>query len=258
MRNPVRPYFSKQSKALDLGQSPSVLYAFDFDGTLAKIVRQPVQASLSAKTRALLTQLSKKAPVAVITGRSVADLKKRLGLRVPYLIGNHGLEGCVADRALLTKAARDCRSWKKQLIAFGLDEGVELEDKRYSLSLHYRLSTRKPRARRHLKKAFEQLQPRPRIVGGKDVFNLVQPFAPHKGDALLKLMKKLKVRAAIYVGDDQTDEDVFKLRRKNIVGVRVGKSSRSRAGFYIDRQSSIDLLLRSLLEQTKRQSRRSS
>src|SRR5512139_3946168 len=69
------------------------LYAFDFDGTLAKIVREHHAARLSRPIRFWLEKLAKRAPTAIISGRSVEDLRSRVGTVVPHLIGNHGSEG---------------------------------------------------------------------------------------------------------------------------------------------------------------------
>jgi trehalose 6-phosphate phosphatase len=69
------------------------LYAFDFDGTLAKIVQEHHAARLSRPIRFWLEKLAKRAPTAIISGRSVEDLRSRVGTAVPHLIGNHGSEG---------------------------------------------------------------------------------------------------------------------------------------------------------------------
>ena len=84
-----------------------------------------------------------------------------------------------------------------------------------------------------------ELSPSPRVILGKCVINLIPAGGPHKGVALLELMRKFKKRSAIYVGDDDTDEDVFTLPDEGILTVRVGKKSSSAAQFFLERQSEI-------------------
>lgn len=239
--------FFKSLRKLPFTPDRNVLYAFDFDGTLSRLVRHPDGACLSARTRVLLEKLAAAAPVVIITGRSVGDLQKRLGIELPYLVGNHGLEGFLGTRVALARAERHSQAWKRAIEKHDLEPGVTVEDKRYSLAVHYRLARDPERAKARLERILRGLRPAPRIVGGKFVFNLVQPDAPHKGTALLKLMKKLKTPHAVYVGDDDTDEDVFSLGKKNILSIRVGKKADSKAQYYIERQSEINKLIRSLL-----------
>src|SRR5512138_1907470 len=66
--------------------------AFDFDGTLAPIVARPDEAHVPRPVAQGLAQLSHALPVAVVTGRSVSDVRKRLGFEPRWVIGNHGAE----------------------------------------------------------------------------------------------------------------------------------------------------------------------
>lgn len=244
----MEPFFKRLPQAVPFKPAPSVLYAFDFDGTLSKLVRQPGRASLSPRTRVLLEELARSSPVVIITGRSVGDLQKRLGMELPYLVGNHGLEGFLGTKSALLRAERNSRAWKRALEAEPLDPGVEIEDKRFSLAVHYRHARNRDLTRIRLERIVQGLVPAPRVVGGKCVLNLVQPDAPHKGTALLKLMKRLKAKRAVYVGDDDTDEDVFRLRQKQLLTIRVGRKDESGAKYYIERQSDINKLIRALLD----------
>lgn len=72
---------------------PGLLCVFDFDGTLSPIVAQPDQARLPLGVRRRLLELSKLASVAIITGRSLADIRPRLEFEPDYTVGNHGIEG---------------------------------------------------------------------------------------------------------------------------------------------------------------------
>ena len=86
------------------------------------------------------------------------------------------------------------------------------------------------------------------MTGGKCVVNIVPAEAPHKGDALRLAMRRLRCRSAIYLGDDETDEDVFGLGiPRRVLGIRVGASRRSRAEYYVPGPESVDRFLALLL-----------
>jgi len=233
---------------LTAGQT--TLYAFDFDGTLSRIVQDRYAAKLARSTRELLSALTAKAPTAIVSGRALDDLRPRADGAATYLIGNHGMEGLQSSGRVMHHAHDLCRLWIKELEplrdAF-LSTGIGIEDKSYSLTLHYRRSKSPERAREIAIQAAEQLTPPPRLVFGKAVVNVIPPGTPHKGTALAELMHRLRSSAALYVGDDDTDEDVFSLPDERIVSVRVGRKSASAARFYLHRQSEIAALLQYVL-----------
>jgi trehalose 6-phosphate phosphatase len=80
------------------------------------------------------------------------------------------------------------------------------------------------------------------------VVNLVPVGGPHKGMSLLELMAKSKTKCAFYIGDDDTDEDIFSLAEAGLFTVRVGKKSSSQAKFFIRNQAEVKLLLEILLK----------
>jgi trehalose 6-phosphate phosphatase len=228
----------------------STLYAFDFDGTLTRIVRDRNAPCLSEPIRNALYALSAYAPTAVISGRALADLAPRIDGAAAHLVGNHGLEGLHSSTHVMQQALDCCRSWKRttgKCLQALARSGVLLEDKTYSLTFHYRSAESPQVAREHIFHAIAQLGPPPRIVLGKSVVNVIPPATPHKGAAMLELMHQLKSAAALYVGDDDTDEDVFSLPDDRIVTVRIGHKARSAARYYLKRQGEISALLTWLL-----------
>jgi trehalose 6-phosphate phosphatase len=228
------------------------LYAFDYDGTLAPIALSPEKAKLSEKTYKLLTKLTSKSPSAIISGRSIFDLKKNLPKIQCHLVGNHGLEGLPSQKTSILQIEKTCSDWKKQIKSLWPkminDSGVFLEDKTYSLALHYRLSRNKRVAKPSLFELIQKMEPAPRIVLGKSVINLIPAGTPHKGVALLELMVHLKIQCALYIGDDDTDEDVFSLPDERIISIRVGQKRSSNAQFYVKRQSEVNKLLSKLVK----------
>lgn len=229
-----------------------VLLAFDFDGTLAPIVTDPKGACMRPRTSELLTRVCELYPTAVISGRSKADVLSRLGgAEVKHVIGNHGLE----PGSRLEEFEADMRRALEVLgRALSAVTGVELEDKRYSLAVHYRAARNKDLARKLIRSAVAELPVPTRCVLGKLVVNVVPDGAPNKGDALLELRTTAHADTALYVGDDVTDEDVFRLDQPGrLVGVRVGESRVSMAAFYLRDQREIDRLLLQLIRLRERQ-----
>lgn len=229
----------------------NTLFAFDFDGTLAKIVQTPSEAKMTRETTQLLETLNRYVPVAVISGRKIQDLKLRMNFQPTFLVGNHGLEGPISTKFSEIELKEMCYFWANQLsqklsTSF-FDSGVEIEDKTYSLAIHYRKSRNKANVRTVLSKVLSELQPSPRIILGKAVFNIVPAGAPHKGIALLELMEQTNTRTAFYIGDDDTDEDVFSLSDSKVLTVRVGRNRNSQARFFIQKQSEINRILRDLI-----------
>lgn len=250
-------YFLRQQnlQLLEAFSFTKILYAFDFDGTLAKIVPDPEKAHMSKRTEELLLKLAKKATVAVISGRGIQDLKKRVPREIRLLVGNHGLEGVHPRKNALNQAHAAVETWKKKLVPLLKTEkfhGVDLEDKGFSLSLHYRRCRKKKEAKAHLLKHLETLPNPPRIIYGKTVLNLVPAGAPHKGIAVTDLLQKLNISKAIYIGDDETDEDVFSLNDNRILGVHVGKKKSSQAQYYLESQPEINDVLKKLLENVEK------
>ena len=238
----------------DLGALLKVrsLYAFDFDGTLAKIVREHHAARLSRPIRFWLEELAKRAPTAIISGRSVEDLRSRVGTTVTHLIGNHGSEGPHTRREEMQQVRETSSGWLQLINGRFQDEltgrGVVIENKSYSLTFHYRTVDQRDEARALISRIVAELSPPPRIVLGKSVVNVMPPTASHKGTALLEYMRRLDCSTALYVGDDETDEDVFALRDARILTVRVGKKKGSSARYFLKRQSEITEMLRLLVE----------
>ena len=236
---------------------PGVLCLFDFDGTLAPIVMAHQDAQLPTDILEQLLQLSTFAPVGIITGRSIADIRARLRFTPHFLIGNHGLEGVpgwegrTGDHEALSQAwAETILSALQQDAAF--DPRISLENKRYSLSVHFRHARDPARTEQQLSALFERLAPRPRVMAGKYVFNVLPQGAADKGSALEQLMRVTGAPSAIYVGDDITDEDVFRLQRRDILSVRITKDASSKAEFFLNNRLEIAQLLDELIARSRK------
>lgn len=228
-----------------------ILYAFDFDGTLARISHDRDTVKLSPSTYEWLSELARRIPCAIVSGRALSDLASRVDGVVPHLIGNHGLESPLTAPATLIQAEHICKGWMERL---GTDfiqplksYGAEVEDKRYTLTLHYRGTDEPARVRMGLVLLLDQLAPAPRLIFGKASVNVLPPGEDGKGPAALALMRHLRQTGLFFIGDDETDEDVFTLSEGLAMGVRVGQHYESRAQYYVKDQGEIEDVIQALV-----------
>jgi trehalose 6-phosphate phosphatase len=242
----MRHLFSRSSDGILAGlmhQQP--LLGFDFDGTLAPLVERPSMARLEPTTAAKLARLAAAMPVVVISGRAVRDLAPRLeGVPLAGISGNHGLEpwGATPEVEHLVQGWADALSRR-----FGHVPGLEIENKRWSLTVDYRhvpdlSGTEKALA------SFAKTLPQVRLLGGRHAdLNLAPAGEHHKGTALARHVTALGRDAVLYVGDDRTDEDAFGQPIAGMVSVRVGQKAGSHAHFFLQEQPEIDHLLDALV-----------
>ncbi len=219
--------------------------AFDFDGTLAPIVAERTAAQMRSETRALLRTVSLLYPCAVISGRERADVASRVAdVPLVAVIGNHGAE---AGRGPLDRRAREITATWRERLQRALEglEGVEIEDKRFSIAVHYRRAPSWDAAARAIRAAVGALDGAA-VFGGHAVVNVVPADAPTKGDAIREVCERVGARVAVYVGDDLTDAEAFRADVVRI-SVRIGESAGSAARFFVPDQLAVDDLLRALV-----------
>jgi trehalose 6-phosphate phosphatase len=222
----------------------NVLVAFDYDGTLAPTVARPEDAHMRPDTRALLTSVAKAYPTVVISGRALADVTAMLeSVPLWYVYGNHGLEP--AGRR--SEADPDTAAWVAQLIPRLPPElGVRIEDKRFSLTLHFRGAPDRESAVAAIETAVEALSD-VLILRGKEAINLLPRDRGNKGMALTQARDVFACHHAIFVGDEETDEVAFATGGDRTLAIRVEPSAHSRAKYHIGSQLDIDTFLRTLL-----------
>lgn len=222
--------------------------AFDFDGTLAPIVATPDQARLSQSVSGKLRRLAGRMPVAIVTGRSVEDVRGRLGFEPHAIVGNHGAEmGLQAQDAAHAELdpVRDALAARGPELA---QAGVMVEDKGLSLALHYRLSRRPGEARALIRAVMEASRGSFRNFAGKMVENIVPEGAPDKGAAVHALVAHWQASCAVFVGDDVNDEPVFASAPDDWLTIRVGRDDPdSQADFFLDGTAEVGMLLDRML-----------
>lgn len=233
----------------------SILYGFDFDGTLARLSADRTGVTLSRSMQEWLMELSKRAPCAVISGRSLEDLAPRVGTAVPHLLGNHGLESPLTDQAALSRAEGICAGWMQAVEAdyapLLKDQGVDVENKRRTLTFHYRGAKDPARTRLALTVLLNRLAPLPRLTMGHACINALPPGHHGKGAAAIALMKRLRLGGLFYIGDDGADEEVFESPAGLAMGIHVGKDD-SRAPYYVDHQGQVEDVIRFLVHRLDR------
>jgi trehalose 6-phosphate phosphatase len=224
----------------------NVLVAFDYDGTLAPIVPTPATADMRPRTRRLLACVARRYPCVVISGRRVDDLARRLrGVPLDQVIGDHGSETSVA----VSEPTRQVRQWMDELGSrFGSYEGISLEPKARSVTVHYRHARHRAATLAAIEAAIGRLRDA-RALHGSEAVTLLPRGGPDKGTALELARRQLACDTAIYVGDDDTDEDAFKAAPpERLLSVRVGATARSAAAYRLASQTDVDALLQTLLE----------
>ncbi|MCG3188223.1 MAG: putative glycosyl hydrolase [Burkholderiaceae bacterium] len=225
------------------------LLAFDFDGTLAPIVAQPQQARVPLATARRLRQLGQRLPVAVISGRSLADLRSRLGFEPAHVVGNHGAED-PHEPATWSSTLDGLRERLRGAAAELQRCGVSIEDKGASLALHYRLAADRSIARTAIERLLGQPEPQLHVFGGKMVTNVVPAAAGDKAAALRRLVERTGAGAVLYLGDDVNDEPVFAADEASWLSVRVGVHRGSAARYFIAGPREVPRLLDRMLALT--------
>lgn len=192
----------------------------DFDGTLSPLASTPggakIEPSASRALRELATRIE---VVGIVTGRAADDARERAGLPDLLYVGNHGLEwrfreqhtvhpaGIAAEKVL----AGALLAIQERLAQVTSLDGVIFENKRFSGSVHYRLSEDPLILGRALASIAADVTEEfgLRLSGGKLVFELRPQAAVHKGTAIEDLVTLHHLDAAVFFGDDVTDVDGF-------------------------------------------------
>lgn len=229
----------------------------DFDGTLAPICATPKAAALSGETKKLLRKLSKAdgVKIAIVSGRSLRDIKGKVGIAGIIYAGNHGLEmegPGVRFSPLICAGYTLALKTIKGILARKLFpvKGVLLEEKGISLALHYRLVDRQRVAA--VKKIFRDTVERYRadgrisVLSGKKVLEVRPGLKWGKGRAVKWLLARQGPVFPVYVGDDLTDEDAFGALKNRGLTVVVGKRH-SLARYYLEGGAGVRRFLRNIL-----------
>ena len=199
-----------------LNQSPFGLIT-DVDGTISQTAPTPQQAKISPLCHYYLSNLCNHlALVATISGRPAIEVKNMIKIDGMVYIGNHGLERWTKGHSELQKDVQDysrlIKTAIKELTPLLSIEGISIENKGVTATIHYRLCREPQLAEREILNAVEALSQagRLRIIKERMAIDLLPPVEVNKGTATLDLIQEYNLQGGIYLGDDLTDVDAFK------------------------------------------------
>lgn len=250
-------------EAITASRQASPLAIFlDFDGTLTPIVDVPARVGFSEAMRATIQSLAGQGTVAVISGRDRQDLEEKVGIEGILYAGSHGLDiagpGYQKTLPEAEAAIPDVdRAETRLREALESISGVIIERKRFSVAVHYR-KVRSDVGVQQVKRVIDAVlwDTKLRKRQGKQVLELEPAVEWDKGDAVEWLMDTTEIDPqrvlVIYVGDDETDEDVFAALAGKGLGVRVGEEvSNSLADYRLAEPEEVQVFLQRLKERSR-------
>jgi alpha,alpha-trehalase len=223
-------------------RSGRIAVFLDYDGTLTPIVSQPENAWISDSMRQVLRQLAARAPVAILSGRDLDDVRRRVKLDSIVYAGSHGFDIAGPNglrRQMATEFLANLDMAEKELRE-ALDgiPGARVERKRFSIAAHYRNVEENDITR--VKRTVDEVAARHRElrrIDGKKVYELLPDIDWDKGKAMLWLLETLGLERGnvrpIYIGDDSTDEDAFRALQQRGIGILVSEQPRTTAARYL-------------------------
>jgi len=257
-------YFAHAKEHTGFFQKYCVVLFLDFDGTLAEIADHYKNAKILKESKKLLKVITKdpESLVAVVSGRALSDVRKRVGLKNIIYAGNHGLEIEGPGIKYTTFVNSNIKHLLGKILhdlvgGIGSIPGVLIEDKSLTLSVHYRRvkSPHMLMLRKILMDTVSPYQKNKKIIlhEGKKVFE-IKPVADwDKGKAVLWLLKRLNKKKDIkkiypvFIGDDVTDETAFRALKGKGLCIRVGKDERSAAPYYLRDTDQVARFLKTII-----------
>ncbi|KAI3818031.1 hypothetical protein L1987_11833 [Smallanthus sonchifolius] len=247
------------NRMINVAKGKQIIVFLDYDGTLSPIVSDPERAFMSDQMRAAVCDISNCFPTAIISGRSREKVYDFVKLDGVYYSGSHGMDTIgpalknnsyaknyqqrsfdnEGNEFIVFQPAQDFLPAVKKMLTEIKERtqnipGVAVEDNMFCLSVHYR----------HVKdedygKIEEEVKfmlanhPDFHLTRGKKVLEIRPSIKWNKGDALKYLLEAFGFHESgdvfpIYIGDDKTDEDAFKVLRERGEGYPIIVSSTPR------------------------------
>lgn len=254
-RSPVALLRKLETLEERVAAAPHIVLFLDFDGAISPPAANPKDAVIDPEIRSILSALTARRDftVALVSGRAVSDLRERAGLRDVIWVGNHGLEvesDSIRFREPKAEALRrELRSLCLQLkLALSDTEGLEVEDKGLTLSVHFR------RVIEHLHDWVRNVTASTvgrsrsfRCREGKLVLHVQPQIGWNKGRVVQWITSKVSPPGAlpIYIGADASDEDAFAAIPQGIT-IKVGESTTSEAQYSLPDVAAVGQVLQSL------------
>ncbi|KAM0895989.1 hypothetical protein ACQ4PT_023467 [Festuca glaucescens] len=228
----------------------------DYDGTLLPIVNDPEAAFMSPEMRTAVKNVAKFCPTAIVSGRSREKVFEFVKLKELYYAGSHGMDILVSSADSQSKTNNDKEAklfqpaneflpmisevYKPLVETTRSIKGTNVENNKFCVSVHFRNVDKKDwklvaEIVDNVLKAF----PRLKQTTGRKVLEIRPVIDWDKGKAVEFLLRSLQLDdpesvLPIYIGDDRTDEDAFKvLRKRNCgFGILVSQVPKETGAFY--------------------------
>ncbi|WP_394824138.1 bifunctional alpha,alpha-trehalose-phosphate synthase (UDP-forming)/trehalose-phosphatase [Pendulispora albinea] len=239
-----------------LREAPSLALFLDYDGTLAPLELLPEMAVPTKEVKALLASLthrSRPTHVSVVSGRTRESLDEWLGDLPIALYAEHGAWG--RDHGQSWSPMRELQSeWKAALRPILNDftdrtPGSRTEEKWSSIAWHYRMADAEfgpVQARELATYLTDILSNAPvEVIHGHKVVEIRQQGI-HKGIIVDRVLERIQPALVLAIGDDRTDEDMFRALPPNGIAIHVGQG-RSAAQYRLADPSAVSVLLRALI-----------
>ncbi|KAG6648987.1 hypothetical protein CIPAW_07G181700 [Carya illinoinensis] len=260
---------------ISASRGKQIVMFLDYDGTLSPIVQDPDRAFMSREMREVVKDVARYFPTAIVTGRCRDKVYSFVRLAELYYAGSHGM-----DIKAPSKHSKCHRGNKTVIFQAGTEflpminevykvlvnktssiPGAKVENNKFCLSVHFRCVEEKRWAAlaeqvKEVLSAYPQLK----LTQGRKVFEIRPTIKWDKGKALEFLLESLGYANSndilpVYIGDDQTDEDAFKVLRDRGqgFGILVSKvAKKTNAAYSLQEPSEVKEFLRQLVVEWKR------
>lgn len=248
-----------ETEFVDRLQNKRAAVFLDYDGTLTPIVEDHTKAFLADDMLATVAALARRCPVVVVSGRDLKRLRELVPLDSIWFAGSHGFE--IVGPKGVTEGLEQGHEFLPELDSLEREleerlsdiEGHSVERKRFSIAVHFRnvASSEVDRLLSVVREALDE-HPKLRLGYGKKVVEIGPDIPWHKGEAVRWILRELSGQhdgiVPIYVGDDLTDEDAFRvLAGQGIpVAVRYDETRPTAADYVVNDVSQVKRFLQSL------------
>lgn len=258
---------------MSASKGKQIVVFLDYDGTLSPIVEDPDRAFITNEMRDAVRDVAKLFPTAIVSGRCRAKVYDFVKLSELYYAGSHGMdiEGPSGQRqrkgnqTVLCQPAREFLPIIDEVYRALIEKvkhipGAKVENNRFCLAVHYRCVDEKKWIEladevKLVIKDYSQL----RLTHGRKVFEIRPTIKWDKGNAVEFLLESLGYADSndvlpVYIGDDRTDEDAFRVLREKGqgLGILVSKVPReTNASYTLQEPIEVMQFLKRLVEWKK-------
>ncbi len=237
--------FERGSFSAIFPKGKTIVLFLDFDGTLSQIVDHPEDATISDDMKKVLKQCASQFTTAIVSGRDMDDVKKRVGINEVIYAGSHGFRisgpgGLAMEQEKMEKLLPVLDRIEEKLLSGFSDgpTGVQVERKRYAIAVHYRNADEgSVEEIKNLTGGLLEEFSGIKTGEGKKIIEIRPDVDWHKGRAVQWILDSLNLWEnteilPVYIGDDVTDEDAFRTLYHKGIGILVGTHGRPTAARY--------------------------